>query len=503
MSISGFERNFEAFKILTGEQVTAVHAATLKVLEEVGIVFHDEGALELFAEHGCKTDFETKRVTFPRHLVEQAVAGCPSSFTVKARDPQNNLVLGQPNVTYFTSAPGHRTLDLDTWEPRDATRKEFYDYVTVLDALPNVHRLSGFPYFGFAKVPQCMRLLESCAAKIRNSTKVQGEGAVLDNARFNIAMAKATGQDILKYANPAAPLTFYGDTVAAVRRYLGEDVPFHFASGPIAGATAPATIAGALVSNNAESLGGFVLAHLIRPGGRIWVGNMTMVQNMRTGSPAFGSISNTLIDVIFNQMWRHYRIPSWTSSSAWTSSKTIDYQAAYETSMAAFACALSGSSLVLLQGGLTGELTAHPVKAILDDDVAGMIGHLLRGVEFSDETLALDVIREVGPIPGNFLTTAHTRKWWRSQQFLPFVADSLPFPDWAKMGKKKAIDHAKERMEAILSSHKASPLPPDQEQAVEDILREARAYYRKTGKITADEWAVYQEDLNSPNYPFA
>jgi len=502
MAVSGFKRSFRALEILRDDQIEAVHRATLRVLAETGVAFHDDRALTLFEENGCQVNVEEKRVKFPEWLVDDCLAKCPGTFRVKARDPENDLLINSGDVTYFAPSIGMKTIDLDTWEPRDATRKEFYDYITILDSLPNAHRQPSFPYFGFAKVPQCMRLLESNAAKIRNSTKAQGEGAVLDNARWNIEMAKATGQDLFCLANPAAPLTFYENTVSAVYQYIEEGMPFHFASGPVAGATAPATISGALITNNVESIAGIILAQLIKPGAKLWVGNMTMVQNMRTGAPAFGAIGNSLNEVIFNQMWRTYQVPSWSSASAWTSSKAIDFQAAYEMSMAALACALSGASVVLLHGGLTAELTAHPVKAILDDDIAGMIGRFLRGVEVSDETLAVDLINEVGPIPGHFLNTAHTRKWWKNEQFMPVVADRLPFPEWARLGKKKALDHARERMETILSTHKAAPLPPEQEQAIEDILKDARKYYRKEGLISDEEWALYQEDLNSPNYPY-
>ncbi|MFH1350795.1 MAG: trimethylamine methyltransferase family protein [Pseudomonadota bacterium] len=501
--MKGFKRNFKPLELLTDDKLEAIHRGTLRVLAETGLAFHDERALKLFAENGCPVDFEMKRVRIPEWLVEECLAKCPSTFRVRARDSKNDLVISCGDVTYFRPSPGMTTLDLDTWEPREPTRKEFYDYMKVLDALPNVHMLTPFPYFGFAKVPQCMRLVEGNAAKIRNSTKVQIEGsAVVDNNRWNIEMAKATGQDIFNFTNPSPPLTYFENNVSDIYRYTEENVPFHFTSGPVAGSTGPATIAGVSVTNNAESLAGIILAQLIRPGVRVWVANMTFMQNMRTGSPAFGDIGNSLNQVIFSQMWRKYKVPNFSSYSGWSSSKTIDFQVAYEKSMAALISALSGSAVVSLQGGLTGELTAHPVQAILDDDIAGMIGRFLEGVEVSDDTLAVDVIGEVGPIPGHFLSTAHTRAWWKKEQFIPKIEERLPFPEWKKLGKRKAIDRAKERFEEIVSTHKPLPLPPEQEQAIEDILRDAREYYRKKGMISEEDWSIYQKDLNSPNYPY-
>jgi trimethylamine--corrinoid protein Co-methyltransferase len=171
--------------------------------------------------------------------------------------------------------------------------------------------------------------------------------------------------------------------------------------------------------------------------------------------------------------------------------------------MAAMLCALSGANYLLFQCGFTAQLATHPVKAIMDDDIAGMVGRFLRGVDVNDETLAVDLINEVGPIPGMFLNKAHTRKWWKEEQFVPALADKRPYLEWVKSGKKTIIDQARQRMEEILSTHEPTPLKPEQEQALEDILQEAREYYRKKGLITDEEWKIYQEDLASPNYPYA
>jgi trimethylamine--corrinoid protein Co-methyltransferase len=171
--------------------------------------------------------------------------------------------------------------------------------------------------------------------------------------------------------------------------------------------------------------------------------------------------------------------------------------------MAAILCATAGANYLLFQCGFTAQLATHPVKAILDDDIAGMVGRFLRGVDVNDETLAVDIINEVGPIPGMFLNQAHTRKWWKKEQFIPEIADRLPYLEWVKTGKKTIIDHARDRMEEIVSTHKPASITPQQEQALEDILKDAREYYRKKGLITEEEWKVYQEDINSPNYPYA
>jgi trimethylamine--corrinoid protein Co-methyltransferase len=231
---------------------------------------------------------------------------------------------------------------------------------------------------------------------------------------------------------------------------------------------------------------------------------MAMLQDMRTGAPGFAQAGNFLLDTAFHQVWRRFGLPTGSfSAGALAGAKTIDFQAGYETTMGFTLGALAGASMLFFHGGLTQQKALHPVKIILDDDVAGMVGRYLRGIEVTAETLAVDVIDAVGPIPGDFLTTAHTRKWWKSEQYLTKSADHLPYEQWVMSGSKTAIQHGLERMEQILATHKPMPLPPDQEVAIEGILNEARQYYRGKGLISDEEWRLYQEDLNSPDYPFA
>jgi trimethylamine---corrinoid protein Co-methyltransferase len=501
--MDGFKRGFKPLEILTEDQIEQIHQSTLQVLRKTGVAIHDKKALEMLDEAGCIVDYADKRVRFPREIVEDSLKRSPDSFKIKARDNENNIMLdSRGDTTYFSPSCARNILDLDTLEPREPTRKEFCDFIRITESLPNVHVNVCFPYFGFRKVPQCMSLIESNAAKIRLSTKVQMEGFVHDNYLWNTEMAKVTDQELFCLANPTAPLTLHKDSVTALYHYLESDMPIEFTSGPLAGSSGPVTIAGSLVSNNADAISGIVLAQILKPGARIWTGNMTMVQNMASGAPAFGAIENSLHETIFNQMWRHYGIPCWSSSCAWTSSKDIDYQAGYEMAMAALTCAMSGANVVYFQGGVNSQLTLSPVKAVLDDEVAGMIGRFLRGVTVTDETLAVDVIDQVIPNPGHFLATRHTFDWFRQEQFIPTLTDRSPYERWATSGKKKALDHAREKMDDIIASYKPKPLTDSQEAAVEDILTDARQYYRKKGLISDDEWKIYQEDIHSPNYPY-
>lgn len=504
MTMYGIKRDIPTLEILTEGEVEAIHQATLQVLWETGVTFHHEGALKIFEDAGCKVNHDNDRVHFPTWLVEDCLDKCPKSFRVKARDPENDLMMqgGGDNV-YIMIGCSMTSLDLETWSPKPATRKEFYDYMLVMDALPYVHIMSAFPMFGFAGVPECMLLVEANAAKLRVSSKAQQEGAVLDNHRYNMKMAEAVGAECMQLANPAAPLTYYENIAQLILDCCDLDHPFHTASGPVAGATGPATLAGSLVTNNAEGLAGIILAQLYKPGHRCWTGNMYMVQNMRTGSPRFGAVENALGEAMFNQVWRRYQIPTWISSGAWCDSKMIDYQAGWEQTMAITLGLLSGPTCVFYPGSLTAELTAHPYKAVMDHDILGQLARFLEGATVNNETLAVDLINEVGPIPGYFLNKAHTREWWKKEQFLTKTADEDPYEVWVEKGKKSALDHAEEVYKRILATHEGDPLTEEQEAAVEKVLQEAREAYRAQGEISDSDWESYMEAIESPTYPFA
>ena len=374
-----------------------------------------------------------------------------------------------------------------------------------MDALENLHFLTTYsPYFRFEGVPQVMSMLESCAAKFRNTSKVQWEGYSQDCEKFTIEMAKAIGSDLIVSCYPASPLTVNGDTVEAAFRAIEAGLPIGIGSGPVMGGTAPATIAGAIISNNAELIGGVILAQLIKSGAKIIVGDFTFVQNMTSGAPDFGQIGESLHKTIFSQIWRKYEIPTTTGASpGFSSSKRIDFQCGYERAILSLTSALSSFNIIGLHGGVHGELSWSPLQAILDDDIAGMIGRYLEGVCVNYESLALDLINEVGPIPGHYLNKQHTRKLWKKEQFIPKVADRLTYAEWLHSGKKGCFDNAKERMVEILNTHTPKPLSNSQEDEIERILREARLFYKKKGLISDDEWKIYMKNLESPNSSYA
>lgn len=502
MSENGIRRNIPLLKILDEEALQEIHCGTLDVLWKTGLRIEHERALKILEGAGCKVDHDECRVRFPPALVEESVRKCPSTFIMKGRDQRSDITLGGSRV-HFKPSPGMNIIDLNTWEPRKATRKEFYEGVKVSDALGSISLFGSYnPYFGFQGVPHVMSMIESFAGKARFSTKPQGEGFSNDCELFTIQMAKSVGVEFYLPCLPAPPLAYYHDSIESGIRGAETGFPVKVGDGSVFGATAPVTLAGALISSNAEVMGPIVLLQTIRPGTRIIASSFSFPTNMKTGAPVFGSVETSLHNVIHNQIWRWYGVPTANMAPGFSSSKRIDFQCGYEKTMGALLSVLSGASIVGLHGGLSAELTYHPVQAVLDDDVAGMIGRFANGVEVNDSSLAVDLINMVGPVPGHFLDKEHTRNWWRKELYLPKSSDRLTYPEWSERGKKSAIDYAKDRMEEILNTYQPSLLSPSQEQSLEEILKEAREFYKKKELITPEEWERYSVDIQSSAYPF-
>jgi trimethylamine--corrinoid protein Co-methyltransferase len=493
--LKGFSRRFRPLEILSDEELEGIHRGALYVLEKTGMRVEHERALQLFAANGCQVDFDQRRVRIPAWLSEECLRRCPSSYLIKARDSNLDLMVGGDTV-YFMQGMGMRYVNLDTWETRPATAAEHREAMIVADALENVHLADGvFFYMDREAIPPVMVMLENLVSGLRYSAKAEQFGYQKDCSIFAIKIASALGINLNPELDAASPLTLYGGAIDAAFRYVEAGFPIQPTITTTMGAEAPVTHASAMVLSLSMIMAWTVLTQLIRPGAPMSIQHGMKPMDMRSGMQRAGAVGRAITTIMTHQLLRKYRIPSCPGLGFASDSKKIDFQAGYEKSMGALISALSGGNLLIFQGGSCNELLYHPVLSILDDDIAGWVGRLLQGVTYTDETLAVDLINEVGPIPGNYLGLAHTREWWRMEDFYPKVADLEAYPVWIRSGKRDALALAKERMEKILAEHRPQPLTAEQEQAIEAILKEARDYYRKHGMISDEEWGAYRKSM--------
>ena len=301
MSNFGFKRKFKPLELLNEEQVEYLHAAAIEILKEVGVKFDNDWALKFLKKNDCIINLENKIVRFPEGLVEESIRKAPSTFTLKAREEKYNMVF-QRDTVFFQDAPAMNIFNFKEATTRKPTKEEYADYVKVLDALPTVHGLSAYPYFGCEGIPEVMIMPELVAIKFKYSSKFQHIPYSNDSEIFCIKMAQAIGVEIMGDITLAPPLVWQKSAILQARRFVEAGFPVCPVAASIYGATGPATIAGGVAKSNAELLSMLVFIQLLNPGHRMSVFNLDMPQNMKTGSPFFGNISATIIQAIFNQM---------------------------------------------------------------------------------------------------------------------------------------------------------------------------------------------------------
>ena len=253
-------------------------------------------------------------------------------------------------------------------------------------------------------------------------------------------------------------------------------------SGQVFGGSSPATLAGSLALNNAELIAILVLTQVLAPGHRFVASDYSQPLDMRSGQALLGAVENAVTGMAFTQMWRHYGIPCALAANG-SDSKLPDYQCASEKAMNIVTQCMAGPSLFLSGGSIYDEHTWSPVVMLMDAEVIEMVGRIISGMEVSEETLAGDLIRQVGPIPGYYLDKKHTRDWWSKEQYIPTLADRQSHAEWESSGAKSMLDRAEERMIEILDNHEPDPLPGDQEKALDELLVEAESFYRQKGAM--------------------
>ena len=481
MAAKGFIRNFKPLEILTEEQVEAAHRGALDILETTGIRYESKRGLKIMEKGGCVVDYDKMTAKVSPGLVTECINACPRSFRMRALDPDKDIIMGG-NTVYTCLFAGNHIVDLDTWETRPATIEENNDACKVADCLEYIHASTSYtPYCEMEGVPPVMMLPTSAWSRMKYFSKVSRVGSIANSHIWEIKMAQAIGVDVWGAMEGTAPLSYPETTVECAIECAKAGFPVASCAGGLLGANHPATLAGGLITGMAEVIGSIVLVQLVKRGNAVFVDSFDHPQNMSNGSFIFGSPIAFLYSVMWSQVWRARGIPSTAGAPGTSSSKKIDYQCGYEKCMGALLAALSGAHMISSAGGLTGELSYHPVLSIIDNDMLGAVGCFLNGVSFNHETLALDLIEAVGST-GFYLDKAHTRNWWKLEHYFPKVSDLQTYTDWLANGKKSILENAKERMNEILASYKCK-LSEEKQQELDDILEEARKYYKEKGML--------------------
>ncbi len=468
-------------KVLSDEQIERIHQAALEMLMNPGVLVKSEEARDLLKQAGADIDEETMICRIPGNIVMEAMKSAPSSFTVHARNPENDVHVSTSDVHIEPMIGRINCYDYASGEARPTTLEDVGHLIRIADAMPNYHLLhSGAIMPQIEGIPIRATHAYGYLESVRNSTKpvkATSRERVMAEDCLRMVAAVAGGEEELKKRpctfttdNPVAPLHHDRDQVEGALLYAEYGIPIDVTSEPQAGATAPVTIAGLLAQQTADVISGITILQLKNPGNPVWYGTCGSVMDMRVGRIAIGAIEMGLINVASAQMAHFYDVPCRGTASA-TDSKELDFQAGYEKTAVMTMAVLGGVNKIFYPGTMEGALTISKEGLVLDNEIAGAIYRVLDGIDVVDDTLGVELARTVGP-GGHYLSQRHTMQFIRKEHFMPLLADRLIRERWEEAGRKNMVAKAHETVVRILDEHEVEPLPEKTEAELKRIVRE-------------------------------
>ncbi len=467
------------FRVLTDEKRERIHEATVEILETVGVNVARQEAIDMMADAGCSIEGDVVKI--PRRLLEYAIDSAPEKITIYNREGEEALYLGSPDVYTNTGYTPLEFFDVETGERRDYSLDDFRLVSRVADALPNVD-IIGQPG---AVRPTAENPLEvinhlEFEAMLTNSSKpiyvLVASGEILsDCLDMAEAVAVANGAKslrekpfVLPMLNVVSPLMLNDETVDKLFVSVDRGIPVICGPMPLAGGTSPVTLAGTIALSNAESLAGLVISQVRRKGAPYVMITFACTIDMKTLDVATGPEGTLLISGCI-EMGHYYGIPI---SGGWVGGSErgiLDGEAGWEQMLEGLTLMLTGGN-----AGVCVDAGSSLETCVVADQMIGMLKVMMKGVPVDDETLAVDVIREVGPGGGTYLDHAHTFRHFR-EHWQPTFLSRMKYEDWVAAGRKSTMDRVKERLREIMRTHQPKPIPEQARKAIDDIIRGARS----------------------------
>jgi len=468
------------FEILSTDEVTRIHDASIEVLANTGVKVDDVQARKMLCDAGAAVGKSNEIIQIPETLVHEALKKAPKEFFLYGRDGVQPLKLGQWG-TYFTTG-GYATYvyDLTTGARREVTSRDLADAVRLADALPNCDLIANLPAAP-RDVPQATLDRRQWAIGLTNTKKhVLSEARGYESVKDAIAMAAeiAGSPEGLK-KRPV--ITFDVTTISPLtqdrlqtQEIIGgarNGVPVSISPGPMAGASSPVTLAGTMVQANAEFLSGLVISQVASPGAPVIYACWARHLDQKTANVSMGTPEFALLRVCQAQLGRYYGLPT-RGGGLVTDSKISDAQSGYEKMATCLVPAMAGLNIVAGMAMVDSLNTMSYEQFVLDEEIVGFSKRILNGIDVTAEEIAVDVIRAIGP-GGSFLGTKHSLKHFRKELWMPQISDRTTWSQWHERGEDSAEVRAREKARKLLVSHRRPALPDEVKNKIWSIVREA------------------------------
>lgn len=491
----------EPLRFLDTVEMEALHQAALQILEDVGMWIESEEALQYLEDFGCQVDWDSYRVRFPASLVEAGVARMRRAYANPERIPERMSV--RYSQIYFSTRP-HRVhpdftantggfcvfiYDLEG-QRRPATMADMRASIRLADALEHVNFM-GLPVSA-QEIPAVMRPVVM-AAELVKSTRKLGGVETFDRLDVDfitrIAEIAAGSLEALRrspilvgYAEARSPLCLDRNMAEILIEYVKKGLPQSLDTMPNGGMTAPMTAAGVLALGLAETLAGLMLGYAVDSEAILSIDICASKADMRSGLYSYASPERMpLLAAAVQMINEYYGCPSGTHGGK-TDACYPGVQAGMEKIMSMLFPLLAGSVGIGTMGHLENAVTFSPQQLVIDNEIAGSVRHILKGFEVNPETLALDIIKEIGP-QGTFIGHEHTLRFLREEVFPSRMFDRLNWSNAAK-GPEEGLEAKARQIAADLMQHETAPLlSPEQERAIDEVVEEAWRKRRELGQV--------------------
>jgi trimethylamine--corrinoid protein Co-methyltransferase len=461
-------------QILVEEQLKQLQDATLEILDQVGVHCPSEKALKIYAEHGARVDFDTQIVRLSPQVVLNAMSCAPRNYVMAARLPEFDLSLDGTALYCATDGCGVETIDFETRQRRTSNKVDVAAGARLADYLSSI----GFywPIVSAQDYPATAPLHEIDAAYNNTVKHVQSETVMGERSgRYAVEMAQviAGDRESMRKRPPLsllvcciAPLAQDKEGMESALLFAEAGLPVGFMSMANTGSTAPATIAGTIVSGDAEIVSALVLIQMAYPGAPVFHSFMPGIMHPRTGAYLGSAWEGTLLYAIAVELAHHWGVPTLAGVFG-TDAQVPGWQSAGDAASSLLLLALAGAETGSGLGLVESCTLFYPEAMVLDSDIYQRVRREAAGLDTSQELLALDVIKEVGP-RGQFLRHRHTRDHIRERVFSDLTSQPAP-----SGGIRDPLEVAREKAGWILNNYIPQPLEDEKQRELKRILEVA------------------------------
>ena len=463
--------------IVSADELESIHLASLRVLKEIGLDVLHADARRIMKEHGADVREGSERVRFDGDMLMELISHAPSEFTLHARNPDHHLRFGGNNIIFAQMGSAPNSSDTDKGR-RPGNQADYRNFLKLAQVHNIIQCTGGYPVEPVDIHPsirhlECIRDLATLTDKAFHIYSLGRERNVdgIEIARIARGISREQLErepSCYTIINTNSPLKLDIPMLEGIIQMSSAGQIVIVTPFTLAGAMAPVTIAGALVLQNAEALAGIAFTQMVKKGAPVGYGGFTSNVDMKSGAPAFGTPEYMKAQLVGGQLARRYGVPYRTSNTC--AANTIDAQAAYESVFSLWGAIQGGGNFMLHGAGwLEGGLRCSYEKTILDVDLLQMVAEFLAPLDLSEDALAIEAIRDVGP-GGHFFGTAHTRARYKTAFYSPILSDWRNFENWQLAGSPTAIEKANRIWKERLAAWEKPPLDPAIQQELDEFV---------------------------------